>query len=222
MAQIVFENVSKRFDQNVVVDDLTLEIADGEFLVLVGPSGCGKSTALRMLAGLEDVTSGRILIDGRVVNNLAPGARDLAMVFQSYALYPHMNVYDNIAFNLKLARFSRDEIDKRVREAARILRLDELLSRSPAQLSGGQRQRVTIARALVNRPAIVWGDEPTGDLDTQNANEIMQLITDLNRQHRQTFVIVTHAPEVAAVCHRIVHMKDGQIVREEVPAGARA
>src|SRR5215470_9829062 len=141
MAPITFEHVTKRFDDTTAVDDLNIEIADGEFLVLVGPSGCGKTTALRMLAGLEEITSGRILIGDRVVNNVAPGSRDVAMVFQSYALYPHMTVYDNLAFGLRNYKVPKPDIDRRVREAANVLELGEYLNRKPKQLSGGQRQR---------------------------------------------------------------------------------
>src|SRR6185437_12902825 len=141
MAPITFEHVTKRFDETTAVDDLSVEVADGEFLVLVGPSGCGKTTALRMLAGLEDITSGRILIGDRVVNNVAPGARDVAMVFQSYALYPHMTVFDNLAFSLRNQKVRKAGIDRRVRQAAEVLELGDFLKRKPRQLSGGQRQR---------------------------------------------------------------------------------
>src|SRR4029077_14737908 len=149
MASITFEHVTKRFDENTAVDDLNIEVADGEFLVLVGPSGCGKTTALRMLAGLEDITSGRILIGDRVVNNVAPGSRDVAMVFQSYALYPHMTVYDNLAFGLRNYKVPKAEIGRRVRQTAEVLELADLLKRKPRQLSGGQRQRVALGRAIV-------------------------------------------------------------------------
>src|SRR4029077_2063260 len=148
MASITFEHVTKRFDDTAAVDSLDIAVADGEFLVLVGPSGCGKTTALRMLAGLEDITSGRILIGDRVVNHVAPGSRDVAMVFQSYALYPHMTVYDNLAFGLRNYKVPRQEISRRVRQAAQVLELGELLKRKPRQLSGGQRQRVALGRAI--------------------------------------------------------------------------
>src|SRR5262249_19216803 len=148
MATISYEHVTKRFDNTTAVNDLSIDVADGEFLVLVGPSGCGKTTALRMLAGLEDVSEGRILIGDRVVNNVAPGKRDIAMVFQSYALYPHMTVYGNLAFSLKNFDVPKSEIQRRVKEAADILELGELLKRKPKQLSGGQRQRVALGRAI--------------------------------------------------------------------------
>src|SRR5687767_6618930 len=152
MASVTYENVSKIFDGTAAVRDFSLDIADGEFIVLVGPSGCGKSTALRMLAGLEDVTAGRILIGDRVVNNISPASRDVAMVFQSYALYPHMTVYDNLAFGLRNFKVPKAEIDERVRNAAEILEMGDLLKRKPKQLSGGQRQRVALGRAIVREP----------------------------------------------------------------------
>ncbi|HUZ83040.1 MAG TPA: ABC transporter ATP-binding protein, partial [Gaiellaceae bacterium] len=153
MASITFDHLSKKFDQTTAVDDLNIEVTDGEFLVLVGPSGCGKTTALRMLAGLEDITSGRVLIGDRVVNNVAPGARDVAMVFQSYALYPHMTIYDNLAFSLRNRKLPKQEIERRVSETAEVLELGALIKRKPRQLSGGQRQRVALGRAIVREPA---------------------------------------------------------------------
>ena len=165
MARVGFDHVTKRFDGTVAVDDLSLEIAEGELLVLVGPSGCGKSTALRMLAGLEDVTEGRILIGDRVVNNVRPASRDVAMVFQSYALYPHMTVYDNLAFGLRNFKVPKAEIDERVRNAAEILEMGDLLKRKPKQLSGGQRQRVALGRAIVREPVAFLMDEPLSNLD---------------------------------------------------------
>ena len=167
MADVAFEHVTKRFDGTTAVDDLSLEIADGEFMVLVGPSGCGKTTALRMLAGLEQTTEGKIVLGDRVVNNLAPGARDVAMVFQSYALYPHMTVFDNLAFGLRNQHVPKKEIDARVRRAAEILDLGELMKRKPKQLSGGQRQRVALGRAIVREPQAFLMDEPLSNLDAQ-------------------------------------------------------
>ncbi len=178
MARVGFDHVTKRFDGTVAVDDLSLEIAEGELLVLVGPSGCGKSTALRMLAGLEDVTEGRILIGDRVVNNISPASRDVAMVFQSYALYPHMTVYDNLAFGLRNFKVPKAEIDERVRNAAEILEMGDLLKRKPKQLSGGQRQRVALGRAIVREPVAFLMDEPLSNLDAalrvQTRAEIMR------------------------------------------------
>jgi multiple sugar transport system ATP-binding protein len=192
MATITYEHVTKRFDDTVAVDDLNLDIADGEFLVLVGPSGCGKTTALRMLAGLEDVSDGRVLIGDRVVNNVAPGKRNLAMVFQSYALYPHMTVYGNLAFSLKNFHVPKAEIDRRVREAADVLELGDLLRRKPKQLSGGQRQRVALGRAIVREPSAFLMDEPLSNLDAalrvQTRAEILKLQTRL----ATTTIYVTH------------------------------
>ena len=167
MAGVTYENVWKRFDGTVAVSDFSLAIDDGEFMVLVGPSGCGKSTALRMLAGLERATEGRILIGERVVNNVAPARRDVAMVFQSYALYPHMTVYDNLAFGLRNQGVPRAQIDERVTRAAEILQISELLKRKPKQLSGGQRQRVALGRAIVREPVVFLMDEPLSNLDAK-------------------------------------------------------
>ena len=210
MASVTFDDVSKRFDANLVVDDLSLEIADGEFLVLVGPSGCGKSTALRMLAGLEDVTSGRILIGDRVVNNLAPGARDLAMVFQSYALYPHMTVYDNLAFGLRNTKVTKAEIDRRVTNAAEILDLSELIKRKPKQLSGGQRQRVALGRAIVREPVAFLMDEPLSNLDAALRVQTRAEILKLQRRLSTTTIYVTHDQvEAMTMGDRIAVMKLG-------------
>ena len=192
MASISFEHVTKRFDDTVAVNDVSIDVPDGEFLVLVGPSGCGKTTALRMLAGLEDVSEGRILIGDRVVNNVAPGARDLAMVFQSYALYPHMTVFDNLAFSLRNRRFPKSEIQRRVTETGEILELGTFLKRKPKQLSGGQRQRVALGRAIVREPAAFLMDEPLSNLDAslrvQTRAEIMKLQDRLGT----TTIYVTH------------------------------
>ena len=210
MASVTFDDVSKRFDANLVVANLSLEIADGEFLVLVGPSGCGKSTALRMLAGLEDVTSGRVLIGDRVVNNLAPGARDLAMVFQSYALYPHMTVYDNLAFGLRNTKVPKAEIDRRVTNAAEILDLSELIKRKPKQLSGGQRQRVALGRAIVREPVAFLMDEPLSNLDAALRVQTRAEILKLQRRLSTTTIYVTHDQvEAMTMGDRIAVMKLG-------------
>jgi multiple sugar transport system ATP-binding protein len=192
MASVTFDHVTKEFGDTKAVNDLALEIQDGEFMVLVGPSGCGKSTALRMLAGLEKVSDGRILIGDRVVNNVAPQSRDIAMVFQSYALYPHMTVYDNLAFGLRNQKVEKKDIDRRVRRAAEILDLDPLIKRKPKQLSGGQRQRVALGRAIVREPAAFLMDEPLSNLDAklrvQTRAEILKLQNDLET----TTIYVTH------------------------------
>jgi ABC-type sugar transport system ATPase subunit len=192
MATITFEHVTKRFDGTVAVNDLSIDVADGEFLVLVGPSGCGKTTALRMLAGLENVSDGRILIGDRVVNNVAPGKRNIAMVFQSYALYPHMNVYGNLAFSLKNFGVPRHEIDRRVREAAEVLELGQLLKRKPKQLSGGQRQRVALGRAIVREPAAFLMDEPLSNLDAALRVQTRAEILKLQNRLGTTTIYVTH------------------------------
>jgi len=192
MAQVRFEQVGKRFGENEVIPPFDLDIADKEFLVLVGPSGCGKSTLLRMLAGLEETTSGSIFIDGKPVNHLPPKDRDIAMVFQNYALYPHMNVYRNMAFGLKMRRFKKDEIDRRVREAARILEMENLLLRRPAQLSGGQRQRVAMGRAIVRKPKVFLFDEPLSNLDAKLRVQMRLEIRRLHQRLETTIVYVTH------------------------------
>ena len=192
MATITYEHVTKRFDETTAVDDLNIDVVDGEFLVLVGPSGCGKTTALRMLAGLEDVTEGRILIGEQIVNNIAPGKRDIAMVFQSYALYPHMTVYGNLAFSLKNFGVSKQEIERRVREAAEILELDPLLKRKPKQLSGGQRQRVALGRAIVREPAAFLMDEPLSNLDAALRVQTRAEILKLQNRLGTTTIYVTH------------------------------
>jgi multiple sugar transport system ATP-binding protein len=218
MATIAYHHVTKRFDDMVAVNDLSIDVADGEFLVLVGPSGCGKTTALRMLAGLEDVSEGVIMIGDRVINNVAPGKRDIAMVFQSYALYPHMTVYANLAFSLKNFNVPRAEIDRRVREAAEVLELGKLLKRKPKQLSGGQRQRVALGRAIVREPSAFLMDEPLSNLDAalrvQTRAEILKLQTRLDT----TTIYVTHDQvEAMTMGDRIAVMKDGVLQQIGTP-----
>jgi multiple sugar transport system ATP-binding protein len=218
MASVTYENVTKRFSaETVAVNDLSIQIKDGEFMVLVGPSGCGKSTALRMLAGLEDITEGEIKIGDRVVNEVPPRDRDIAMVFQSYALYPHMTVYDNMAFGLKMRGTPRGDIERRVREAARMLELEPLLKRKPRQLSGGQRQRVALGRAIVREPQVFLLDEPLSNLD---AKLRVQTRIELQKQHRAlgaTFIYVTHDQvEAMTMGDRIAVMRDG-ILQQVAP-----
>jgi multiple sugar transport system ATP-binding protein len=210
MASVTYDHVTKKFADTVAVQDLELVVEDGEFMVLVGPSGCGKSTALRMLAGLEKVTEGRILIGERVVNNVAPQHRDIAMVFQSYALYPHMTVYENLAFGLRNQKVPKKDIDRRVRRAADILDLDPLIRRKPKQLSGGQRQRVALGRAIVREPAAFLMDEPLSNLDAklrvQTRAEILKLQQDLGT----TTIYVTHDQvEAMTMGDRIAVMNHG-------------
>jgi multiple sugar transport system ATP-binding protein len=192
MATITFEHVTKHFDETAAVDDLSIQVADGEFLVLVGPSGCGKTTALRMLAGLEDISSGRILIGDRVVNNVAPGRRDIAMVFQSYALYPHMTVFDNLAFGLRNRKLPKSDVDRRVKEVTEILELSALIKRKPRQLSGGQRQRVALGRAIVRNPAAFLMDEPLSNLDAALRVQTRAEILKLQDRLGTTTIYVTH------------------------------
>ena len=218
MASVTYDNVHKVFDGTPAVRDFSLEIPDGEFMVLVGPSGCGKSTALRMLAGLERVTEGRIQIGDRVVNNVAPASRDVAMVFQSYALYPHMTVYDNLAFGLQNQRVPKREIDERVRRAAEILQLSELIKRKPKQLSGGQRQRVALGRAIVREPAVFLMDEPLSNLDAKLRVETRAEILKLQRRLDTTTIYVTHDQvEAMTMGDRIAVMNAGLLQQVGTP-----
>jgi multiple sugar transport system ATP-binding protein len=218
VASVTYDHVSKHFDGTVAVSDFTVEVADGEFLVLVGPSGCGKSTALRMLAGLEEISEGRILIGDRVVNNLAPGARDVAMVFQSYALYPHMTVYDNLAFALRNNKLPKREIEDRVRRAAEILDLQPLLKRKPKQLSGGQRQRVALGRAIVREPAAFLMDEPLSNLDAKLRVATRAEILKLQERLETTTIYVTHDQvEAMTMGDRIVVMNEGLLQQIGTP-----
>lgn len=219
MANISFRHVEKTYDNGVtVVPDLNLEIEDKEFIVLVGPSGCGKSTTLRMIAGLEEVTGGELYIGDRLVNNVPPKDRDIAMVFQSYALYPHMTVYKNMAFALELRKVPKDEIDKKVREAARILELEPYLDRKPKALSGGQRQRVALGRAMVRDPKVFLLDEPLSNLDAKLRTEMRSQISQLHKRLQTTFVYVTHdQTEAMTMGDRIVVMKDGVIQQVDTP-----
>ena len=219
MADITFKHVVKTYDKgNTVVPDLNLEIKDKEFVVLVGPSGCGKSTTLRMIAGLEEVSGGELYIGDRKVNDVPPKDRDIAMVFQSYALYPHMTVYKNMAFALELRKVPKDEIDKKVREAAKILGLEEYLKRKPKELSGGQRQRVALGRAMVRQPAVFLLDEPLSNLDAKLRTEMRSQIAALHKRLQTTFVYVTHdQTEAMTMGDRIVVMKDGVIQQFDTP-----
>ena len=226
MVEVRFEGVTKRYDDGTeAVIDLNLTVNDGEFLVLVGPSGCGKSTSLRMLAGLEDVTEGKILIDGNVVNDLPPGARDVGMVFQSYALYPHMTVSDNLSFGLRMqkgeARLSDSEIAIRVTEAAELLGLSEHLAKKPKELSGGQRQRVALGRALVRRPKVLLMDEPLSNLDAELRNQMRTEIRRLHDELGTTTVYVTHDQiEAMTLADRIAIMNEGVLQQHAPPLTA--
>ena len=219
MANISLKNIYKVYPGNVTaVSDFNLEIDDREFIVLVGPSGCGKSTTLRMIAGLETISSGELRIGDRLVNDVAPKDRDIAMVFQSYALYPHMSVYKNMAFSLKLKKMEKDEIDKRVREAAKILDIEHLLDRKPKALSGGQRQRVALGRAMVRNPKVFLLDEPLSNLDAKLRTAMRSEISKLHQRLGTTFVYVTHdQTEAMTMGDRIVVMKDGFVHQVDTP-----
>src|SRR5881409_706258 len=220
MAQVMLKDLNRKFDEVHAVKDVNLLIRDKEFIVLVGPSGCGKSTTLRMVAGLEDITSGEIYLGDQLVNNLPPKDRDMAMVFQNYALYPHMTVYDNMAFGLKMRKFPKADIEKRVSEAATLLGIPDLLKRKPRQLSGGQRQRVAVGRAIVRHPQVFLFDEPLSNLD---AKLRVQMRVELKRLHERletTAIYVTHDQvEAMTLGDRVVIMKDGLVQQVGDPLG---
>jgi len=212
MAQVVMCSLNKKYDEVHAVKDVNLDINDKEFVVLVGPSGCGKTTTLRMVAGLESITSGRVLIDDQVVNDLAPMDRDIAMVFQNYALYPHMSVYDNMAFGLKMRKFDRSEIHQRVHQAAEILGIHDYLRRKPRQLSGGQRQRVALGRAIVRHPRVFLFDEPLSNLDAKLRVQMRVELKKLHERLGTTAIYVTHDQvEAMTLGDRVVVMRDGWV-----------
>lgn len=219
MAGITLKNITKVYPGNVTaVDDFNLEIEDKEFVILVGSSGCGKSTTLRMIAGLEEITAGEMYIGDRLVNNIPPKDRDIAMVFQNYALYPHMSVYKNIAFGLQMRKESKDEIDRKVKEAARILDIEHLLDRKPKALSGGQRQRVALGRAMVRNPSVFLLDEPLSNLDAKLRTSMRTEISKLHKRLGTTFVYVTHdQTEAMTMGDRIVIMQHGSIQQVDTP-----
>jgi len=218
MAKVTLKNLSKKFDDVIAVNDMNSVIEDKEFVVLVGPSGCGKTTTLRMIAGLEEVTKGEIYIGDRLVNDVAPKDRDIAMVFQNYALYPHFNVYDNMAFGLRLRRTPKPEIDERVREAAKILKIEDLLKRKPKQLSGGQRQRVALGRAIVRKPKVFLMDEPLSNLDAKLRVQMRTEIAKLHMRLDATIIYVTHdQTEAMTMANKIIIMKDGLVQQTGVP-----
>ena len=218
MSSVTYEHVYKRFGDVVAVNDLDIKIADQEFLVFVGPSGCGKTTSLRLLAGLEEINEGNIYIGDRLVNDVPPKDRDIAMVFQSYALYPHMSVYDNMAFGLKLRKTPKQDIDRRVHEAARMLGIEILLDRKPKQLSGGQRQRVALGRAIVREPHVFLMDEPLSNLDAKLRVQTRAEISKLHQRLETTFIYVTHDQvEAMTMGTRIAVMKDGLLQQIDSP-----
>lgn len=219
MAQVELKNVCKSYDgKSLVVDDVNIKVNDKEFVVLVGPSGCGKSTTLRMVAGLEEISKGEIFIDGKLVNEIPPKDRDIAMVFQNYALYPHMTVFDNMGFGLKLRKYSKEEIKTRVEEAANILGLEDLLNRKPKELSGGQKQRVAVGRAIVRKPKVFLFDEPLSNLDAKLRVQMRTEISKLHKKLEATMIYVTHdQTEAMTMGDRIVVMKDGVINQIDSP-----
>ena len=216
MAEVKLRSVRKVYPNgHVAIDEASFDIRDGELLVLVGPSGCGKSTLLRLIAGLEEASAGSIFIGERDVTRLEPRDRDIAMVFQSYALYPHMTVARNLGFGLELRGHEPADIAQRVKEAAETLELTQFLERLPKQLSGGQRQRVAIARALLRRPELLLCDEPTGNLDRKTGEQIIDLFADLHSEMKTTIVIVTHEDRMTRLAHRTLHMLDGHVEEEQ-------
>lgn len=219
MANVKLENIKKEYEGGVVaVKGVSVAIQDKEFVVLVGPSGCGKSTTLRMIAGLEDISAGTLTIDDKVMNDVPPKDRDIAMVFQNYALYPHMSVYENMAFGLKLRKFPKEEIDKRVRDAAKILSIEEYLDRKPKALSGGQRQRVAVGRAIVRKPKVFLFDEPLSNLDAKMRVQMRTEISKLHQRLDATMIYVTHdQTEAMTMGDRIVVMKDGNVMQIDTP-----
>ena len=218
MASVSYQNVFKRFGDVVAVNDLSIDVEDKEFLVFVGPSGCGKTTSLRLLAGLEEISDGNILIGDRIVNDVPPKDRDIAMVFQSYALYPHMSVFDNMAFGLKLRKTPKADIERRVREAASQLDIEPLLDRKPKQLSGGQRQRVAVGRAIVREPSVFLFDEPLSNLDAKLRVQTRAQLTRLHQRLQTTFIYVTHDQvEAMTMASRIAVMKDGILQQIDTP-----
>ena len=218
MASVTYDHVYKRFGETIAVNDMNIDVADQEFLVLVGPSGCGKTTALRLLAGLEEISDGKIMIGDRIVNDVAPKDRDIAMVFQSYALYPHLSVYDNMAFGLKLRKLPKEDIKRRVNDAADILGIQDLLERKPRQLSGGQRQRVAVGRAIVREPKVFLFDEPLSNLDAKLRVAMRAEISKLHLRLQTTFIYVTHDQvEAMTMATRIAVINKGLLQQVDTP-----
>lgn len=220
MSRIELKHIDKFYGSNHVLRDINLTIEDGDFMTLLGPSGCGKTTTLRVVSGLEKPQNGTMTIDGVEMINAddayyaEPSKRGLNLVFQSYALWPHMTVYDNIAFGLKIQKMSKAEIDRRVMDSLRMMRIDMYKDRYPTELSGGQQQRVAIARALATKPAILLADEPTGNLDSRTSQDVLSLMKVTGRKFSQTMVMITHNEEIAQLSDRIVRIEDGRIVTQ--------
>ena len=218
MATIELKNIEKSFGNNKVINNFNIKINDGEFIVLVGPSGCGKSTLLRMISGLESIDKGEIHLDNKIINNLIPSKRGIAMVFQSYALYPHMNVYENMSFGLKTEKLKKNEIDKKVKDAAKTLQIEDLLERKPRQLSGGQRQRVAIGRAITRNPKLFLFDEPLSNLDAALRSEMRVEISKLHKQLNTNMIYVTHDQiEAMTLADKIVILNNGNVEQVGTP-----
>ena len=212
MSKIVIKNLEKSFGDNKVINNFNININDGEFIVLVGPSGCGKSTLLRMISGLESINQGEIFLDEKLINNLLPSKREIAMVFQSYALYPHMSVFENMSFGLKMEKISKNNIQKKVNQAAKILKIKHLLDRKPGQLSGGQRQRVAIGRAISRNPKIFLFDEPLSNLDAALRSEMRVEISKLHKKIKTNMIYVTHDQvEAMTLADKMVILNEGTI-----------
>ena len=212
MSKIIIKNLEKTFGDNKVINNFNIDINDGEFIVLVGPSGCGKSTLLRMISGLESINQGEIFLDEKLINNLLPSKREIAMVFQSYALYPHMSVFENMSFGLKMEKISKNNIQKKVNQAAKILKIKHLLDRKPGQLSGGQRQRVAIGRAISRNPKIFLFDEPLSNLDAALRSEMRVEISKLHKKIKTNMIYVTHDQvEAMTLADKMVILNEGRI-----------
>ena len=211
MGSISLNGIKKSFGETEVLKDINLDIKDGEFLILIGPSGCGKSTLMNLIAGLEDLTGGEIVIDGKDVSEESPKDRDIAMVFQSYALYPTMNVARNICFGLEMSKMPKEEQEVILKKVSTLLQIDHLLDRKPGQLSGGQRQRIAIARAMITEPTCLLADEPTGNLDAANAKDVLELIIELNTDKTTALLIVTHDLSIANKMSRKLTLTNGEI-----------
>ena len=208
------QDITKSFGETQVLRGISIDIRQGEFITFLGSSGCGKTTTLRIIAGLEEPDSGRVILEGKDVTDLAPNKRDVNTVFQSYALFPHMNVEQNIGYSLRLKKAPREEVRRAVQDSLELVQLPGYEKRMPSELSGGQRQRVAIARALANQPPIILADEPTGNLDTQSSVEIMDIFTRLNREEGNTVIIVTHEPDIAEFTDRVITFRDGRVISD--------